>query len=250
MLQTVENAGEVLELFTVSEPEWGVTAAAERLGFSKSRTHALLSTLSEIGLLRRTAQSRYRLGWRVLALSRTLAETTEFRTEARKIMEELVEQTAELVNLATLEQGRVVYLERLSGTRAVRIDISHVGAELPAHCSGLGKVMLAYRPWREVEEIAARHGLPRLTEHTITDLERLHEEIKVVRRRGYAWDREEIVPEVACVAAPVFEHTGLVVAAISISAPAYRLRAMKEAYRGAICEAARRVSARLGYVPR
>src|ERR1700751_4845932 len=128
MLGTVLNAGRVLDLFTSETPERGVTEVAEALGIPKSRAHALMSSLAHVGLLRRTAEGRYRLGWRVLALGRILTETTEFRAEARRAMEELSGRFGETVHLATLDDGVVVYVDKIEGTRAVRIAVSAVGS--------------------------------------------------------------------------------------------------------------------------
>jgi len=114
----VENAGRVLELFTVAAPEHGVSEVARALGMPKSRAHALMSTLSEVGLLYRTAGSRYRLGLQILALSRVLVESTESQSGARVIMRELVGRFAETVHLAALHAGRVIYVDKLEGTRA------------------------------------------------------------------------------------------------------------------------------------
>jgi DNA-binding IclR family transcriptional regulator len=143
----------------------------------------------------------------------------------------------------------VVYVDRLQGTRAVRIVVSAVGSTLPAHCSGVGKVLLARLPWGEVERHLEQHGMQRFTAHTITTPERLREELARVRRAGCAYDLEEAVLDVCCVAAPIVDHLGEAVAAISLSVPAYRFRASRERYRTAIVEAAASVSRRLGHVP-
>jgi DNA-binding IclR family transcriptional regulator len=242
MLQTVENAGRVLALFSNDAPEWGVSEVSAELELSKSGSHALLSTLADIGLLRRTHDNRYRVGWRVLSLSTTLTETTDFLSDAPRVLENLVAQTGETVHLATFQNTRAVYVRRLDGNRAVQISITHSGATLPAHCSGVGKVLLAYRQWSEVEAIVARAGLPALTENTITDIEALQVELASIRRAGYAWDREEILEEVSCVAAPIRDRSGFVIAALSLTAPTYRLRKHSRQYRDAVGRAAQMLS--------
>src|SRR5712691_1545613 len=233
MLQTVENAGHVLELFRVDTPERGVTEVARALQIPKSRAHALMSTLSEVGLLHRTAESRYRLGWQILALSRVLAESTESRSGARVIIQELVGRFAETVHLATLHAGRVIYVDKLEGTRAVRISVSSVGAQLPAHCSGVGKTLLAHRPWDEVLQYLDIHGMERFTPNTIDDPQRLRAALEEIHDRGWGTDLEEVAPEVCCVAAPIFDHLGVCVWAISLSVPAHRFRPHQEHFRPA-----------------
>ncbi|RTG95926.1 IclR family transcriptional regulator [Thermus scotoductus] len=248
MLGTLEKVGQVLALFTREHPEWGVTEVARALDLPKSSAHALLATLSHIGLLKRNRKGRYRIGWRVLALSQILLSTSSWREEARKAMEDLVARYGETAHLAVLECGRVIYVEKLEGTRAVKVATTGVGVELPAHCSAVGKVLLAHRPWEEVLEIVREKGLPPLTPNTITSLDELGTELKAVRARGYAYDIEEAVPELCCVAAPIRDATGEVIAAMSLSVPFYRFQQMKEEYRRAILEATRTVSERLGYV--
>jgi IclR family KDG regulon transcriptional repressor len=248
MLGTVQKVGEVLELFSQDRSEWGVSEVAKALGIPKSSAHSLLATLSQIGLLKRSREGRYRLGWRILALSQVLLSTSSWRQEARRAMEELVARYGETTHLAVLECGRVVYVEKLEGTRAVRVVNTGIGVELPAHCSGVGKVLLAFRPWEEVERILAARGMPAFTPNTITTLDELKTELQAVRERGYAYDIEEVVPELCCVAAPIRDHTGEVIAAMSLSVPFYRFQQMKEEYRRAILEATRAVSERLGYM--
>lgn len=181
---------------------------AKALAIPKSSAHALLATLAQIGFLKRTREGRYRLGWRILALSQVLLSTSSWREEARRAMEELVARFGETTHLAVLECGRVVYVEKLEGTRAVRVVNTGVGVELPAHCSAVGKVLLAFRPWEEVERIMAERGMPAFTPNTITTLDELKTELQAVRERGYAYDIEEVVPELCCVAAPIRDHTG------------------------------------------
>lgn len=248
MLGTVQKVGEVLELFTREHPEWGVTEVARALGIPKSSAHALLATLSQIGLLKRGRDGRYRLGFRVLALAHVLLSTSSWREEARKAMEDLVARFGETTHLAVLECGRVVYVEKLEGTRAVKVATTGVGVELSAHCSAVGKVLLAHRPWEEVLGIVEARGLPALTPNTITTLDELKTELQAVRERGYAYDIEEAVPELCCVAAPIRDHTGEVIAALSLSVPFYRFQERKEEYRRAVLEATRTVSERMGYL--
>jgi DNA-binding IclR family transcriptional regulator len=249
MLQTVHKAAEVLSLFSVEHPEWGISELSKALTFPKSSTSALVSTLTEQGLLRRTSTGRYKLGWQVMALSQILLSTTDFRTEARPVMESLIARFGETVHLATIENGQVIYVDKLQGTRAVQVSVTGVGYRLPAHCSGVGKVILAGRPWKEVLQILACRGMPALTSHTITTPEAFKDELERVSTQGYACDMEEAVEELCCVAAPILDHSGEVVAAMSLSVPAYRFQQFKDQYRLAIVGATKQVSENLGYTP-
>jgi len=188
MLKTVAKACEILDLFTPERPEWGVSEIARALNMPKSCVHGILKTLCKLGLVRQNPDNRYALGWRIFVLSQRLLHSTELNTEVVPIMKSLVNRFGETVHLAVLHGGRVVYVEKLEGTRAVRIAVSAVGAELPPHTSGVGKVLLAHRPLQEVRSIAERQGLRPFTRRTITDLRQLERELQQVRARGYAYD--------------------------------------------------------------
>lgn len=246
-MQTVYKVGQVLNLFSMERPEWGVSEVAQELGFPKSSASALMSSLADQGLLRRTGERRYRLGWRIMAMSRILLETTRFRDEARRGMEHLVSRFGETVHLAALERGQVIYVDKMQGTRAVQVAVTAVGGKFSAHASGVGKAILAYRPWEEVVEILEREGMPALTPNTITTLEEFREELERVRKRGYAHDIEESMLELCCVAAPIRDHTGEVVASMSLSVPAYRFWQSEEKYRNTLMGTVRKVSENLGY---
>ena len=246
MLRTIRKATQVLDLFSLGRPEWGVSEVARALELPKSTTSELMSTLADQRLLSRTVKGRYRLGWRLFELSQTLLDTTEFRIEARRVMEELVRGWGETVHLAVLDGVQAVYVEKMQPTPAVQIKISRAGARLPAHCSGVGKVLLAHCEWEYVAELLEDQGLQALTENTITDLEALAEELERVRKRGYAYDNEEITIGLCCVAAPIYDSKGDVVAAISFSVPAYRFRPRESEYTAAILDAARYISENAG----
>ncbi len=248
MLQTVQKAAEVLNLFSIERPEWGVSELAKALAFPKSSASALVSTMAEQGLLRRTSSGRYKLGWRVVALSQVLLSTTDFHIEARPVMEALIARFGETVHLATLEGGQVIYVDKLQGTRAIQVAVTGVGYRLPAHCSGVGKVILASRPWDEVGQILNSKGMVALTSHTITSPDIFKAELARVAAQGYAYDMEEAVEELCCVAAPIRDHRGDVVAALSLSVPAYRFQQAREQYRLAIIGATKQISASLGYI--
>ncbi len=249
MLQTVQKAAEVLNLFSYEHPEWGISELAKVLAFPKSSTSALVSTMAEQGLLRRTNAGRYRLGWRLIALSQVLLSTTDFRLEARPIMEALVSRFGETVHLATLEAGQIIYVEKVPGTRAVHVSVTGAGCRLPAHCCSVGKILLADRPWEEVEQLLVKRGMPAITPSTIVTPEALQAELTRVAAQGYACDREEAAEEVCGVGAPIRDHSGSVVAALSFAVPAYRFPQMQEQYRLAIVGAGKHISANLGYLP-
>ena len=247
MLQTIEKASEVLALFDREHPEWGVREVAEALGLAKSSAHDLLTSLEQVGLLGKNDDGRYRLGWRLVTLSETLLATTELRREARPIMEELADQYRETLHLAVLDDTMVVYVDKLEGKQAVRVELTSLGTRLYAHCSALGKVLLAYQSEENVRRIIKVEGLPRFTANTITDANELEQTLVKVRRQGYATDQEEILPDLCCIGAPIYNHTGQVIAAISMSIPAYRFQRSQVEFRKAVMRTGKTISERLGY---
>jgi DNA-binding IclR family transcriptional regulator len=250
MLQTLQKAGELLALFDRDHPEWGVREAASKLGTAKSSTHDLMASLATLGFLNKTENDRYRLGWRLVTLSETLLATTELRKEARPAMEDLAEYYQETVHLAVLDDTRAVYVEKLEGRQAVRVELTSLGARLYAHCSALGKILLAYSPEGEVKRIIQSAGLPRFTPNTITNEEELFQALAKIQKQGFAYDLEEILPDLCCVGAPIYNYTGQVIAALSMSIPAYRFRRSQTEYRDAVVRTAKIISKRLGYYNR
>lgn len=247
MLQTIEKASEVLALFSREHPEWGVREAAEALGLAKSSAHDLLTSLEQVGLLGKTEEGRYRLGWRLVMLSETLLATTELRRAARPIIEELADQYRETIHLAVLDDTQVVYVDKLEGKQAVRVELTSLGTRLYAHCSALGKVLLAYQPEENVKRIIQVEGLPRFTAQTITAADELEQTLAKVRKQGYATDQEEILPDLCCIGAPITNYAGHVMAAISMSVPAYRFQRSQVEFRKAVMRSGKLISERLGY---
>lgn len=248
MLNTILKAGELLSLFDHDHAEWRVSDVAEVMGIAKSSAHDLMSSLTQIGLLSQTDQGRYRLGWKIVELSETLLATTEIRSVARPIMEELMYAYQETLHLAILQKGKVVYLDKLEGKQTIRVELTGLGTHLYPHCSGVGKVLLAHLPWACVENIIAEQGLPCFTDQTIVDPEKLKIELAKVRDEGYAYDLGEIIPDLRCVAAPIRDFKGRVTASISMSVPAYRFERSHQQFRLAIVRAAQSISRNLGYI--
>ncbi len=247
MLRTIQKAGELLALYDRDHSEWGVREVATKLKMAKSSTHDLMSSLAKLGFLNKTEDNRYRLGWRLVTLSETLLATIELRKEARPVIEDLAAQYRETIHLAVLDDTQVVYVDKHEGRQAVRVELTSLGARLYPHCSSVGKVLLAYSPEEEVRRIIQTIGLPRFTSNTITNEEELLLTLAKVRKQGYAYDIEEILPDLCCVGAPIYNHKCQVIAAISMSTPAYRFKRSQAEFRDGVMRAARAISKQLGY---
>ena len=249
MLGTVEKVGQILEIFRPDAPEWGVSQIAQVLGIPKSSAHDLLSSLAKIGLLHRMVTGRYRLGFRTLSLSQTLLSSTVWRDVAHREMLRLVERLGETVSLAAMDGGQVINVEKVSGTKTVQVAVTAVGGALPAHCSALGKAIIAHQPWSAVCELIEAKGMTAFTPNTITSLDELQSELERVKQQGFAFGIEEVVLELCCVAAPIRNHNGEVIAAISMSVPSYRFHQRKELLRDSVVAAAQTISSEIGHDP-
>lgn len=200
----------------------GVTELANELGLPKSTVHSHLATLREHEYVCKDGDT-YSVGLRFLEFGEYIRAQKKIHEVARPEVENLADETGELANLAVEEHGRAVYLYRAKGKQAVNLD-TFPGMRVPLHCTALGKVILANLPDERVEEVVNRHGLPERTPNTITDEQTLREELAAIRERGYAFDDEERLLGLRCVAAPVARNEDDVVGAVSVSGPTSRVK--------------------------
>lgn len=221
-IKVLEKALAVLELFDEQGTELTVTEIGERLGIHKTTAFRIVTVLDEANYLEKAHGSmKYRLGFKLLHLGSLVEGGTELKKRARPILEKLKQECDETVHLVILNKGEALYLDKIEGLKTVRV-VSRVGMTLPAHCSGVGKVLLAYLPDDRVETIIRAKGLKRFTPNTITERDALRAELRRIRERGYALDNEEIEIGLKCVAAPISDGSGTVIGALSISGPTFR----------------------------
>ena len=225
-VQSVERTLDILEFLGRSEDELGVSEIGDATGLSAGTVHRLLSTLGSRGYVHRNKETRrYGLGLKSLSMAITARE--RLGPLALPFLEELAEVSRETANLAILEQNSVMYIEQAAPkTRMLRI-FTEPGNRVPLHSCGTGKVLLAYQPPRLLEFVIGRAGLSRYTATTITDPSQLREELRRIRRQGYAIDYGEQEDGVRCLAAPIFGPDGEIFASISLSGPASRLESRR-----------------------
>jgi len=200
----------------------GTTAVANDLGIAKSTVHNHLQTLEDEGYITNEG-SAYHVGLRFLELGEYKRNRMDIYEKARPEVASLAEKTGEMANAAVEEHGEGVYITRAEGSEAVSVD-TYAGKRVNLHCTALGKTILAMLPEGRVDEIIDTHGLPARTENTITDRAELKAELVDIRERGHAYDREERLPGLRCVAAPVTSEDGDPVAALSVSGPTSRIK--------------------------
>lgn len=244
-LQTIDRALDILTAFAAKH-EFGVSEMARAVGLPKSATHRILTTLAERGFLEQGGNHRYRLGLKVLELGNACRLRLDLATVAQPILESLSVQANCNSHLAKLDGLEVVDVLRAEYPAPFRISRTAM-LRRPAHCTALGKVLLAFGNPNLAAEIAAA-GLPRLTRLTITKPERFFAELDRIRRRGFAVDNEEFYAGRRCLAAPVLDEKGHVVAALSISAMITEITEDRvPVFARMVVESAARISEQLGY---
>ena len=240
----------ILESLADGPSELGVTQIGRRLGVHKATASRLVSTLAEHGLVERNpATDKYRLGFGLVRLATAAAGKLDLVRQARPILEALAEETGETVNLAILDGGDVVNIDQITPGHLV-VNVNWVGKRTPLHCTSNGKALLAFLPETDARRLLRRR-LERMTEHTVVDPKSLARDLAQVRARGWAHTIEELEIGLNAVAAPVRGSDDAVVAALSVSGPAYRVTPERITQLGpTVASAAARISRRLGHVER
>jgi IclR family transcriptional regulator, KDG regulon repressor len=216
----VKSADRTLDIFELfaAEPQ-GLTIAeiSGRLGVARSSTHGLVHTLAARGYLVQDGGGRFQLGARLIQLGLNVVDRLELRSAARGTLERLVAVTHDTALLVVPDHGDLLFVDKvLSDARDVRTD-PRVSSRKPLHCTSLGKALLATLDDTSVMKAVQAVGLARATEYSITGEEELLADLADTRARGYSIDQQEALPGVFCVGAPVRDHTGNPVAAISLS---------------------------------
>lgn len=248
-LSSVANSIRLTKTFSESEYEMGISALAIRLGLAKSTVHRLATTLVEYDILEQNRENgKYRLGLALFELGTLVRRKMDTASESRQQMYSLAEMTGETVQLAVLDHMSVLYIRILESRQAVRMS-TIVGSRAPAHCTSVGKALLAHQSQEVVKQVID-NGLKRYTTSTITDPAALLEELDSIRAKGFAIDDEEIEVGLRCIAAPVRNHTGQVIAAVSVAAPVQRMSKKNvQTTVPTVVAAAEAISRRLGYLP-
>jgi IclR family KDG regulon transcriptional repressor len=249
-LSSVANAIRLVKAFSDDDYEIGISDLGKRLLLPKSTVHRLASTLIDAGMLEQNAENgKYRLGLTLFELGSLVRRKMDFSSEAKPYLMALREKTGETVHLAILGHTSIIYINSLESKHAIRMTLD-VGVRKPAYCTAEGKVLLAFTS-PELTEYIISSGLPERTPNTIIDPAALRQELATVRARGYAVDDEESELGMRCIAAPVRDHYGNVIAATSVAGPAQRLaKKILASYGADVVSAAEAISVRLGYQPR
>lgn len=245
-IQSVDRAVTLLEAIAEAGGECSLTELSHRTHLNISTCHHLLSTLVQRGYVAKVPVRRsYALGARIHYLCSASLQV-DLPSRAAPFIEQINERTGETVHLAVLQGGAMMKIAKRESRHPVRVDTGTLGKSDAPHATASGKAMLAWLPEDDMRRVLS-NGLPRFTQKTITEWPALIEALRHVRRNGYAMDDEEYQPGVICVGAPIRDHNGAVVGAISASTPAMRandnhLSLMREQ----VVSAVRALSAELG----
>ena len=247
-VQVIDRALEILRVVGDHQGDASLVEICKTLKLHKSTVHRLIMVLERHRMVDKNPDTgRYRLGLRLFELGSKAISVLDLRDHSRPFLNQVLDETQETVHFCILDQGEVLYIEKLEPERSVRLA-SRVGRRSPAYCTSVGKAMLAELPASEVDAIIKQSGLKKITPHTIVTPEVLKEELKTIRSRGYAIDDEENEEGVRCVGAAVRDHSGRPIAAISVSGPAFRLNKSKVAeIAKSVGQAAVALSHELGY---
>jgi len=222
-IQSVDRALSLLEALAEAGGEASLTDLSRRTHLNVSTCHHLLSTLVNWGYVAKVPGRRsYALGGRVLYLGHACLRQVDLPRRAQAHIDRISAVTGETVHLSVLQSDNIVTLLKRESRQAVRVDTGMVGRSDAPHATATGKAMIAWLPEDQVRRMVSADSMKRFTDKTIVDFETLIEELRHVRRNGFAIDREEYQPDVICVGSAIRDHSGAVVGAISVSAPAMR----------------------------
>ena len=250
LIQSVLHAFDVLNIFIISsEKELGVTDLSRRMRLPKNNIFRLLSTLCHQGYIEQNLMTgNYRLGLKCFELGQAFGRRMGLVTQAHDILDSLAAKTLETVYLSVYDRGEIIYIDMVETPRPVRI-IPMLGRRAPIFCTSAGKVQVAYRAVEEIRKLLKDIGLKSYTKNTIVSDTEMLQHLEVVRRQGFALDIEEYEEDVKCLAAPIYDYTENVVAAVCISGPIQRMsdERIETELIPLIKKVASEISYRLGY---
>jgi DNA-binding IclR family transcriptional regulator len=224
-VQSIFHALQLIEIFKErsDKQELGVTELSKRLNLHKNNVFRLLATLEARGYIEQNLQSEnYKLGLKIFKIGQQFVGKLGILKLAKPFMVKVVNELNEALYIGILRDGAAVYLDVVEPNLSVKVA-SRVGKDVPAYCTAIGKMQLAYASEEEINKIYMGARLKKMTQNTITSLPELKKHLSIISDRDYAIDNEEFEEGVKCVAVPIKDYLGIPIAALSLTAPVYRL---------------------------
>jgi DNA-binding IclR family transcriptional regulator len=249
LINSILRASHVLKCFLGEKSHFKISEIARQLKFDRSTTYRILLSLEKCGLVEKDQKTgEYSLGLSTFEIGNAYLNRIDFPKVSKPMMTDLALTVQETVHLAVLSGTEIVYVDKVDSPRPLGI-MSKIGQRAPLYCTALGKVLLAFQPEDELKRIIHQLKLVPLTSNTITAKQKLLEELRTIRRQGYALDNREIEEDVECIGAPIRNHLGNVIAALSISGPQRKIGTPQEKnFVAEVVKTAVLISSKLGYV--
>lgn len=222
LVKSVIKAMRIMETLIHKGSPLSISKISNKTGINISTVHRIINTLVKLGYVEQNQEGHYQLGLHTYELADIINEDFNIKKLARPYMEEIVESCNETCNLVILENNEVVYVDQVESNNMVRM-FARPGSRGPAYCTGSGKALLAFQDYEEIDDYLSEKRLKPYTENTITNPEKLKEELLEIRKRGYALDLEEMEKGVRCIAAPIIGRDEKLLGAISVSGPSTRI---------------------------
>lgn len=223
-IQVLDRAMRILDALASQHDPMSLKDLAAATGLHASTTHRILSDLAVGRYIEKVDSGVYRLGMRLLELGSLVKGRIDVRAAALDAMRQLHRQTGQTVNLSLVQGDEIVYIERSWSERSGMQVVRAIGGRAPLHLTSTGKLFLSTWDSRNIRSYAMRTGLSGTTRNSITQVEQLEKELALIRRHGYSRDNEELELGVRCIAAGIYDDTGSLLAGLSLSAPADRMR--------------------------
>ncbi|MCD2493671.1 IclR family transcriptional regulator [Lacrimispora sp. NSJ-141] len=246
-VQVLNRALDLIELLATSENGLSIAELSMSTGLPKSTIHRILSSYTERHYVEKDEEtSIYSLGYKFVEIASVYLNKIVLKTEAMPIMHELASTFEATSYLGVLESNEVMYLEKVEQFNNLRL-YTQIGKREPLHCTGLGKVLMAFLPDEQFEHIAKQLEYTPLTPNTITNYDDYKKAVQIVRKNGYAIDHGEHVITTDCLAVPIYDYTGTVMAAMSISGRNLFESHPVQQLLGPMLDASSQLSQRMGY---
>lgn len=247
-IKSIIKAANVLNLLADAGEPMSLAQMASELNISKSTLHGIVATLVDVRFLAQDQSTgRYHLGTRLFQIGSRMSSMWNERKIAYSYIQQIAAEVGETVHMAVLDDYEVLYINKQESSSSIRI-VTDIGAKLPAYCTGLGKALLSDMSKQEFQYMLRKIALKRYTDFTITDPDALWKELEMTYNRGYGEDDQEYIEGLRCVAAPILNHEGKIVAALSISGPVSRMQSDKlEQCKRSLLSTCDEISVKMGY---